>query len=226
MTRRTSTRRSTVGHPTGWMNSENSHTVACKYAYRGDRRTLCWLEFPLDTTCKPSCQAQWSGESMTAWIWNTIKHNVPTSGCTNISTIIEIIELSFAGQIKNHLSSNHFMSEKSPFCRAAYYIWISANSWWWRLKPQFRQDQTSNHTNISECKHMQGMKQIFQVEWDRPKKIPAQQVLYQWTVELPLALKLPRCAIWVQWINLISGPDRVRVIIKLIWFYVLCNGAL
>jgi hypothetical protein len=37
---------------------------------------------------------------------------------------------------------------------------------------------------------MQGMKQIF--EWDRPKKIQAQQLLYQWTVELPLALKLPR----------------------------------
>jgi hypothetical protein len=48
----------------------------------------------------------------------------PTSGCTNISTIIEIIEIniiesSFAGQIRNHLSSNHYMSEKSPFCRTA-----------------------------------------------------------------------------------------------------------
>ena len=61
---------------------------------------------------------------------------------------------------------------------------------------------------------MQGMKQIF--ECNRPKKIPAQQLLYQWTVELPLALKLPRCAICVQWIVLISGPDRVRVILN--WF--------
>jgi hypothetical protein len=151
---------------------------------------------------------------MTAWIWNTIKHNAPTSGCANISTIIEIIELSFAGQFRNHLSFNHYMSEKSPFCRTASYIWTSTNPWWWGLKPQFWWDQTSNHTNISECKHMQGMKQIF--EWDRPKKIPAQQLLYQWTVELPLALKLPRCATCVQWIVLISGPDRVRVIIKLI----------
>jgi hypothetical protein len=85
-------------------------------------------------------------------------------------------------------------------------------------------DQTSNHANISECKHMQGMKQVF--GWDRPKKISAQQLLYQWTVELPLALKLPRCATCVQWIFLISGPDRVRVIIKLIYFQVICNGAL
>ena len=92
------------------------------------------------------------------------------------------------------------------------YIWNSANPWWWGFKPQFLRDQTSNHTNISECKHMQGMKPIF--ECDRPKKIPAQQLLYQWTVELPLALKLPRCATCVQWIVLISGPDRVRVIIK------------
>ncbi len=72
---------------------------------------------------------------------------------------------------------------------------------------------------------MQGMNQIF--EWDRPKKIPAQQLLCQWTVELPLALKLPRCAkTCVQWIVLISGPDRVRVIIKLMFFYVICNGVL
>ncbi len=35
---------------------------------------------------------------------------------SNIATIIEIIELSFPGQIRNHLSSNHYMSEKSPFC--------------------------------------------------------------------------------------------------------------
>ncbi len=96
--------------------------MACKCAYRGDRRTFCWLEFWLDTTCKPSCQAQWSGESMTVWIWNTIKHNAPTSGCTNISTILEIIVLSFAGQYRNHMSSNHYndyMSEKSPFCHTA-----------------------------------------------------------------------------------------------------------
>ncbi len=93
--------------------------VACKCAYQGDRRTFCWLEFWLDTGCKPSCQAQWSGESMTAWIWNTIKHNAPASGFTNISTTIEIIELSFAGQFRNHLPLNHYMSEKSPFCRTA-----------------------------------------------------------------------------------------------------------
>jgi hypothetical protein len=66
------------------------------------------------------------------------------------------------------------------------------------LKPQHWWDQTSNQTYISEWKHMQRMKQIF--EWDRPKKIPAQQLLYQWTVELPLALKLPRCATCVRWI--------------------------
>ncbi len=36
---------------------------------------------------------------------------------------------------------------------------------------------------------MQGTKQIF--EWGGPKKTPAQQLLYHWTVELPLALKLP-----------------------------------
>ncbi len=29
-------------------------------------------------------------------------------------------------------------------------------------------------------------------------KIPAQQLLYKWTVELPLALNLPRCATCVQ----------------------------
>jgi hypothetical protein len=52
--------------------------------------------------------------------------------------------------------------------------------------------QSSNHANISKCKHMQGTKQIF--EWDRPKKMPAQQLLFQWTVELPLALKFPCCA--------------------------------
>jgi hypothetical protein len=55
----------------------------------------------------------------------------------------------------------------------------------------------------------------------RPKKIPAQQLLYQWTVELPLALKFPRCATCVQWIVLISGQDQVKVIIKiklLNWF--------
>jgi hypothetical protein len=28
--------------------------------------------------------------------------------------MIEIIELSFAGQFRNHLSFNHYMSEKSP----------------------------------------------------------------------------------------------------------------
>jgi hypothetical protein len=105
-----------------------------------------------------------------------------------------------------HLSFNHYISEKSPFCRTAEYIWTGTNPWWWGLKPQFGWDQTSNHTNISECKHMQGMKQIF--EWDRPRKIPALQLLYQWTVELPLALKLPRCATCVQWIVLISGPDQ------------------
>ena len=49
-----------------------------------------------------------------------IKLNAPTSGCTNISTMIDIIEWSFAGQIRNYLSSNHNMSEeKSPFCSIA-----------------------------------------------------------------------------------------------------------
>jgi hypothetical protein len=47
-----------------------------------------------------------------------MKHNqahsandLATSGCTDISTIIETIGLSFAGQIRNNLSSNHYMSE-------------------------------------------------------------------------------------------------------------------
>ncbi len=46
------------------------------------------LNFWLDTTWKPSYQAQWSGESMTAWTWNTIKYNAPSSGCTDISTYL------------------------------------------------------------------------------------------------------------------------------------------
>jgi hypothetical protein len=53
--------------------------------------------------------------------------------------------------------------------------------------------------NISQRKHMQGMKQRF--ELGRPKKTPAQQLLYQRTVEqveLPLALKL-RCVTCVQY---------------------------
>ncbi len=125
--------------------------VACKCAYqfyRKDQRTFAGSNFDWtlpQSACKPIFQAEWSGESMTAWTWNTIKHNPPTSGCTNILTIIEIIELSFAGQIRNHLWSNHYMSEKSPFYRTIYLkFWISTYLSW-----------------MSECKHMQGMKQNF-----------------------------------------------------------------
>ncbi len=38
-----------------------------------------------------------------------IKHNTLTNDCTNISTMIEIVELSFSSQIINYLSYNRIM---------------------------------------------------------------------------------------------------------------------
>ncbi len=70
------------------------------------------------------------------------------------------VEWSFAGQIRNYLSS---VRRK-----------VSILFWW---------VQTSNHKNISQCKHMQGTNQIF--EWERPKKHQL-QLRYQRTVALPL----------------------------------------
>ncbi len=75
---------------------------------------------------------------------------------------------------------------------------------------------------MSECKHMRGKKQNLNETDLRIHQLGNCFTMGLWNCPLPCCVT---CVQYFFFIVLISGPDRVRVIIKLNRLYIICNGA-
>ena len=161
---------------------------------------LAWISTGHNLQAKHS--DQWSRRQLNNWA----RAHVPTSGCTNISTMKKIIEWSFPGQIRTYLSYNRIMSKKN--CRTPTHSIVYSNL----HQPQTMRTQTTFLDNRLTVKIYQNAGTCKERNQLNVTNLMIQQLSYRSASGCGSALCILSCRVGSNYfgIVLISGPGRMQ----------------